>query len=157
MIEEKITDLLEELFTTEDFSDCFLVEVKLNANRKLEVFMDCDNGVTFERCQKTSRYLEKYIDEEGWLGEKYILEVSSPGIGRPLKLIRQYPRNIGRKVEVTLMEGDVKKGTLIEVNENDILLEEKVVIKEGKRKKREIVKTAIPFGSIKKTVVKVSF
>ena len=61
MIEDKITDLLEELFTTEEFSDCFLVEVKLHANRKLEVFMDCDEGITFERCRKTSRYLEKHL------------------------------------------------------------------------------------------------
>lgn len=157
MIEEKITDLLEALFRTEEFSDCFLVEVKLHANRKLEVFMDCDSGVTFERCQKTSRYLEKHLDEENWLGEKYILEVSSPGIGRPLKLHRQYPKNIGRKVEVTLTEGTTKKGTLVAVNDAEIVIEEKRVFKEGKRKKREIVKTAVPFDTIKQTVVKVSF
>lgn len=157
MIEEKITDLLETLFTTEEFSDCFLVEIKLNANNKLEVFMDGDDGITFGRCQRTSRYLEKHLDEEGWLGEKYILEVSSPGIGRPLKLQRQYPKNIGRKVEITLTEGPVKSGTLTEVNETGLVLEEKVVIKEGKRKKREVVKTSIPFEAIKQTVVKVSF
>lgn len=157
MIEAKITDLLEDLFKTEEFSDCFLVEVKLHNNRKLEVFMDSDDGITFDRCQRTSRYLEQYLDEEGWLGEKYVLEVSSPGIGRPLKLQRQYPKNIGRKVEVTLEEGAVKTGTLAEVTETGLVIEEKIVIKEGKRKKREVVKTSIPFAAIKQTVVKVSF
>jgi ribosome maturation factor RimP len=157
VIEEKITDLLEDLFKTEEFSDCFLVEVKLHANQKLEVFMDGDNGITFARCQRTSRYLEKYIDEEGWLGEKYILEVSSPGIGRPLKLRRQFPKNVGRKVEVTLTEGTVKSGTLVEVNDTVLVIEEKVVLKEGKKKKRTIVKTSIAFDAIKQTVVKASF
>lgn len=158
MIEEKITNLLEDLFKTEEFSDCFLVDIKLHANQKLEVFIDSDSGITFARCQQTSRYLEQHLDENGWLGEKYILEVSSPGIGRPLKLRRQYPKNIGRKVEVTLTEGgEIKSGILIEVHDTGLVIEEKVVLKEGKRKKREVIKTSIPFESIKQTVVKASF
>ena len=100
MIVEKITDLLDKKFTEEDFSDCFLVDIKAHAHNKIDVFIDSDSGVTFEKCQKISRYLERFIDENGWLGEKYVLEVSSPGISRPLKFKRQYAKNIGRKVEV---------------------------------------------------------
>jgi len=157
VVEDKITTLLEEKFREDAFSDCFLVDLKLHAHNKLDVFIDSDFGISFEQCQKISRYLEEYLDEEQWLGEKYVLEVSSPGISRPLTMKRQYPRNVGRKVEVKLKDGDKRSGTLKEVEDNHIVLEEKVRRKEGKRKKTEVVETEIDFNSIKETKVKVSF
>lgn len=156
MIEEKIKALLSEKFSEEAFSDCFLIGIN-HSNKKLEVFIDSDTGVTFETCKKVSRFLEHHIDEEGWLGEKYVLEVSSPGVGRPLMLKRQYPKHIGRKVEVTLEAGGSHAGTLLAVGEDRITIEEKVRTREGKRKKTELVRTEIPFESIKKAVVKVTF
>lgn len=156
VIEHKIESLLQEKFQEEEFADCFLIEVKHHAN-KLEVFIESDSGVTFDKCRQISRYLEGYLDTEGWLGEKYILEVSSPGVGRPLKLLRQYPLNIGRKVEVSLKEGKPKTGLLKAVNDGSIVLEEKVRVKEGKKKKTKVVETVIPFDQITKTVVKISF
>ncbi|MFK8102193.1 MAG: ribosome assembly cofactor RimP [Saprospiraceae bacterium] len=157
MIEEKIINLLEEKFQEENFQDCFVVDVNLNVNNKLEVFVDADSGITFEKCRKLSRYLEEFIDEEQWLGEKYTLEVSSPGISRPLKFIRQYQKNIGRKVEVFLEDGSKKTAQFVAMEGNNIILEEKVRIKEGKKKRTEIVRTTIPFETINKTVVKISF
>ena len=156
MIEGKITELLNKKFQEEEFEDCFIVEIVLN-NKKLNVFIDCDSGVTFEKCRKLSRYLESYIDEEGWLGEKYTLEVSSPGIGRPLVLARQYKKNIGRKVEVSRHEGKAEEGKLIAVNDETIVIEYKQRIKEGKKKKTEIVQSEISFQDIKKTIVKITF
>lgn len=157
MVEDKITALLEEKFREDAFADCFLVNLKLHAHNKLDVFLDSDFGITFEKCHQISRYLEQYLDEEQWLGEKYVLEVSSPGISRPLMMQRQYPRNIGRKVEVKLNDGDKRTGTLKEVEEDHIILEEKVRVKEGKRKKTEVVETEISFSSIEYTKVKVTF
>ncbi|HQU57704.1 MAG: ribosome assembly cofactor RimP [Phaeodactylibacter sp.] len=157
MIEAKIESLLQDKFKEEGFTDCFLLEVKLHANRKLDVFIDSDTGITFGKCQTISRYLEQYLDEEGWLGESYVLEVSSPGVGRPLQLLRQYPRNIGRKLEVSLKEGDKQAGTLIAVGEQSITLEEKIRVKEGKKKTTQVVQTEIPFEQIKKAIVKISF
>lgn len=157
MVEDKITALLEEKFREDAFSDCFLVDLKLHAHNKLDVFIDSDFGISFEQCHRISRYLEQYLDEEKWLGEKYVLEVSSPGVSRPLKMQRQYPRNIGRKVEVELKDGEKRSGILKEVEEDRILLEEKVRTKEGKRKKTEIVETEISFSSIEHTKVKVTF
>ena len=156
MIEGKISALLEEKFQEEAFEDCFIVEISLN-NKKLNVFIDSDSGITFEKCQRLSRYLESFIDEAGWLGEKYVLEVSSPGVGRPLKLPRQYKKNVGRKVEVSLLEGKPIEGKLIEVNEAAITVEYKRRIKEGKKKKTEVVQDNIAFEDIKKTIVKISF
>ena len=95
-LEKLIAQKLEE----EEFQDCYLVEVKGPNGGKLEVFIDSDSSMTFQKCQKMSRYLEAQIEEAKWLGEKYTLEVSSPGVGNPLKLKRQYAKNIGRKMEV---------------------------------------------------------
>lgn len=157
MVEEKIADLLDEKFKEEDFADCFLIEIKLHEHNKLDVFVDADSGITFEKFQKLSRYLEGYLDTEGWLGPKYVLEVSSPGLSRPLKLKRQYRKNIGRKIEVTTIDGAARSGDLVAVSDESITLEEKVRIQEGKRKKMTLVQTKIPFENIKKTIVQVSF
>jgi ribosome maturation factor RimP len=157
MVEEKIADLLDEKFKEEDFADCFLIEIKLHEHNKLDVFVDADSGITFEKCQKLSRYLESYLDTEGWLGPKYVLEVSSPGLSRPLKLKRQYRKNIGRKVEVTTADGASRTGDLVAVTDESITLEEKVRVKEGKRNKTTLVQTEIPYENIKKTIVQVTF
>lgn len=157
MIEEKIVDLLTEKFQEEGFQDCFLVEIKLSQHNKVEVFLECDSGLTFRKCQKISRYLESFIDEEQWLGEKYTLDVSSPGIGKPLKMNRQYRINIGRRVEVFLLEGKPQTGKLIEVDNDSITIEYEITVKEGKKKRKEMTQQNILFENIKKTVVKVSF
>lgn len=157
VLEEKIELLLEELFKSPEFSDCFLLEVKLHANQKVEVFVDSDTGITFEKCRLISRHLEQHIDENGWLGEKYTLEVSSPGVSRPLKFPRQYPKHVGRTLEITLQQGDVKQGKLIQVDAQLLTIEEEVKRKEGKKNIREIVQTIIPLDEIKKAVVKISY
>ncbi|MBK8654752.1 MAG: ribosome maturation factor [Haliscomenobacter sp.] len=156
-ITEKIDSLLQEKFLEEAFADCFIVEIKLGAGNKLEVFADSDSGMTFEKCQRISRYLEEHIDAGGWLGLHYVLEVSSPGISRPLQFWRQYPRNIGRQIEVTLQDGTKRKGVLQAVHPETIVLSEEISRKEGKKTIKEKVETAIPFGHIEKTFVKVSF
>ncbi len=155
---KKIETLLAEKFQEEDFTDCFFVEMALNpSNNKLEIFVDSDSGMTFRKCQQISRFLEKTIDEEAWFGPKYTLEVSSPGITRPLKFIRQYQKNIGRKVEVKLIEGGKKTGLLTKVEEEQIVLEEKVRVKEGKKKVNKVLEHEIPFETIKETKVKITF
>lgn len=155
-MEEKIIDLLDEKFAEEEFKDCYLVELN-HSNKRIEVFVDSDSGMTLEKCQRISRYLENYLDEEKPLGDNYVLEVSSPGVGRPLRFWRQYPPNVGRTLEVTLENGDKHTGKLLAVEPHHLLIEEKVRQKVGKRKKTEIVQQEVPFDAIKKAVVKVSF
>ena len=157
MIEQKIEALLQEKFQEEDFQDCFLIEVNLHANNKLEVFLDADSGITFAKCQRLSRYLEGFIDEEQWLGPKYVLEVSSPGLSRPLKLKRQYLKNQGRKVEVTTKGGDKQVGLLLEIGEDAIVLEQQIKEKVGKKNVKKTIQTPISFSNIQKTIVKIQF
>ena len=156
MVERKLEKLLLEKFKEEEFADCFVVEIQQN-NSKVSVFVDSDSNMDFTKCRKISRYLEEFIDENKWLGEKYTLDVSSPGIGRPLKFPRQYKKNVGRKVEVTPKGEKAIKGTLVEANDEGILIEEKVRVKEGKKKVNKIIQTKLAFDDIKKTVVKISF
>ncbi len=156
MVERKIEKLLLEKFEEEEYADFFIIEVMQN-NKKLQVFIDSDSNIDFTNCRKISRYLEEHIDENNWLGEKYILEVSSPGIDRPLKFPRQYKKNIGRRMEVLTKEDEKVSGTLIEVKEEEIVLEYKVRIKEGKKKRTEIVQKAIAFENINRAIIKFSF
>ena len=157
VIEQKIESLLSELFIEEEFIDCFFIESRLITNNKLEVFIDSDSNMTFEKCRKISRFLEKHIEENDWLGEKYTLDVSSPGIGRPLKFLRQYQKNLGRKVEITLESGDKQTGILTKADPEKVCLEQKIRVKEGKKKKIQIVEKEIPFDEITKTIVQISF
>jgi ribosome maturation factor RimP len=157
VIEHNIESLLAAKFQEEEFQDCFLIEVNHHPGNKLDVFIDSDTGVTFEKCQKISRYLESILDEKGWLGDNYVLEVSSPGSSRPLIMPRQYRKNTGRTLEITLLDGNRREGALSEVQEDQVILTETVVEKEGKKKIKKQVLTPIPFDQIKKAIVKISF
>jgi ribosome maturation factor RimP len=156
-MEERINDLLADLFSTDEYSDCFLVEVK-QSGKKIEVFVDSDNQMDFEKCREISRHLEKeYLDVEQPLGESYTLDVGSPGVGRPLRLYRQYPKNLGRNLEITTTDGDSYTGQLKKVTPNEVTLEAKVLRKEGKRTKTTVEEISIAFDAIKKSIVKISF
>ena len=157
MIEQKIEDLVAAKFAEEDFADCFLVEIKLQGSNVLKVFIDNDAGLVVDQCRRVSRYLESYLDEEQWLGEQYTLEVSSPGIDRPLRLKRQYQKNIGRTLLVETKEGLKREGVLVEVVADGFFLEELIITKVKKKKKKEIVKSLIPFDTVEKAKVKISF
>lgn len=158
MIEHKIKELLEPKFQEEEFQDVFIVEIKHNpTNNKLEVFLDADGSLTFKTCQRLSRYLEGFIDENSWLGEKYTIEVSSPGITKPLKLKRQYVKNIGRTVKVSFIGHGGKEGVLKAVDDEKITIQEEVIVKDKKKKRKELVDVEIPFEEIAKTVVQIVF
>jgi len=157
VIEEKLIDLLEEKFREPAFADCFLVDIKQPSPTKIEVYIDSDTSLTHQTCQAISRYLEAYLDEEGWHGGKYTLDVSSPGVGRPLKLVRQYRKNLGRRLEVNKLEGKPQTGELVEVTDEAITIEFETTIKEGKKKRKQLVREAIPYDQIKKATVKISF
>ena len=124
MIERLLSEALKEKFLEEEMADCYLVEIVTKKNDKVEVYIDSDGSLPIKKCQKVSRFLEKKIEENNWLGEKYTLEVSSPGVGRPLKLKRQYVKNVGRRIKITNEEDEVTEGKLINVEEDLIKVEE---------------------------------
>ncbi len=156
---ERIALLLTDKFAEDEaFADCFTVDIELTPSKKLSVFIDSDSGFSFEKCQKISRHLESHIDTNGWLGEKYILEVSSPGIGRPLKFPRQYKNNIGRNLVVTMKEQELPvSGAILSADEQQVILVNTIIEREGKKKKEVVVETPIPYEQIVKAVIKLGF
>jgi ribosome maturation factor RimP len=156
MYSEEIQNLLIRKFQEEGFQDCFLVNIEQNKNR-IQVFIDADNGLNLERCHKISRYLESVFDEKSWFGEDYVLEVSSPGIERPLIFPRQYIKNKGRELEIKLSDGTVVTGLIIDADEKAVTLQREEIRKEGKKKIKESIETQLPFGIINeaKIVIKI--
>ena len=156
---ERINQLLEEKYSTDEaFNDCFTVELELKLNQRLYVFADSDSGFSFEKCQKLSRYLESHLDTNGWLGEKYLLEVSSPGIERPLKFPRQYKNNLGRTLAVTMLDKTTQHvGAIHAADDEKVVLVHTVIERDGKKKKEVVVETPIPYDQIEKALIKLGF
>lgn len=132
----------------------FLVETRIKPTNNIKVYIDGDQGVSIERLVYYNRKLYKEIEESALYPDgNFSLEVSSPGLDEPLKMLRQYQKNVGRYVEVTDLEGGKKEGKLIEVRENELLLEEI----RGKGKKMETLQHLIPFEQIKATKIQIKF
>ncbi|WP_316737950.1 ribosome assembly cofactor RimP [Pedobacter aquatilis] len=151
-VEKRVTALVEEKIA--DRPELFLVEVKMLPNNKLIIHVDGDEGISIQDCVAISRHVGFHLEEENAIEQAYNLEVSSPGVGEPLKLIRQYNKNIGRTVSIKLKEGQKKEGKLLSVTENNLLIEESV---KQKGKKAVLVETTVPFNDIIETSVLISF
>jgi len=132
----------------------FRVNVKIKPTNNIKVFIDGDNGVTIEKCVRFNRSLYKIIEESALFPDgDFSLEVSSPGVDEPLKMQRQYTKNIGRFVEVLFNDDSKKEGKLLQVAEADIIIEQV----SGKGKKAVTTQIVIPFNNIKTTTVQIKF
>jgi len=134
--------------------DLFLVEVKIKPTNNIKVYIDGNQGISIDKLVHYNRKLYKKLEEENiFPNGDFSLEVSSPGLDEPLKMHRQYIKNIGRFVEVINKEGVKLEGKLISVTETEIVLKE---IK-GKGKKMETLYHNIPFENIKTTKIQIKF
>ena len=134
--------------------DVFLVGIRIKPINNIKVFIDGDQGVGIDKLVQYNRRLYRQLEEENFYPNgDFSLEVSSPGLEEPLKLHRQYLKNIGRFVEVTDKEDVKSEGKLISATETDIVVEE---IK-GKGKKMETVQHTLSFDNIKTTKVQIKF
>jgi ribosome maturation factor RimP len=148
-ISPRIRELAEEVA---EAHDAFLVELFLRGGgqgRVLEVYVDTDPGITADGCAAISRDLSPRLDQENLIQGRYNLVVSSPGLDRPLKLLRQYRKNIGRNLKVRFRSEDEVRtviGKLVEVREDSIGLEE-----EGKES------VVIPLDRVQESKVEIEF
>ena len=149
---QAIEALVNELIA--DTPEIFLVSIKIKPTNNIKVYLDADNGLSIERCVKINRAMYRVIEEKGWYPDgNFSLEVSSPGIEEPLKLIRQYKKNIGRAVEVILVDEARHEGKLIGVTDETIQLE----YTEGKNKKAVTLVKELPLDQVKQTTVQIVF
>lgn len=145
---DKIISLVEPLLVD---TDMFIVNIKNKPTNNIKLFIDADSGMPISKCADINRKLYRLIEEEAIFPDgDFSLEVSSPGIDEPLLFDRQYKKNIGRKVLVTLNDDSEQLGKLTEVNDTELVLEVPV------GKKKEITIVNIPLTDIKKTVVQIS-
>lgn len=155
-MDDKFKALADKAIVELGYTDTFVVEIKAN-NNKVEIFLDSDESVTFEKCRKISRLMEETLDDEKWLGEKYTLDVSSAGVGRPLRFNRQYVKNIGRTIEVKTKDAEKIKGTLAQANGDDFGVEITKTVKKGKKKTKVTELIMVNYEDVKEAKIKVTF
>lgn len=108
--------------------NAFLIDIVFRGERGskiLEIFIDNVDGVTSGLCSEIIRDVAKALDAEDLIQGKYVLNVSSPGLNRPLKILKQYYKHIGHTLEIKTQTGNEFKiilGQLIKVKENLITL-----------------------------------
>jgi ribosome maturation factor RimP len=150
--QEKIEEFVKKFI--EKSPDLFLIEVKIALGNKVTVLLDGDKGITIDNCTAINKALYKFIEETGLFGNSnFSLEVSSFGVDRPLQLVRQYKKNIGRTLEVVLKDGSRLEGKLTDVNDEQIVIEEKT----GKGNKATTKTTTILLNQIKHATVLITF
>ena len=152
-IASKIKDLAESRLSDDSH---FVVDVLYLAKHrppKVVVIVDGDKGVTIDACAGLSRELSTALDEMNWGDTPYLLEVSTPGLEHPLKLKRQYFKNVGRQFKLHLRNKSVVNGLLERATESGLTVDQEV--REGNR--TETRKIKIPFDEVEKAFVMVSF
>lgn len=100
--EKKVLEIVEPIIAEKELELADLEFVKEGPNWYLRVYIDKEGGVTIEDCEMVSRVLEKKLDEKDPIEQAYILEVSSPGIDRPLKRPEHFQKYIGEVIDIKL-------------------------------------------------------
>ncbi len=150
---EKVSELLKA--GLEENPSLFLIDLTITDAFKIIVTLDGDNGVTLQDCIDISRAIEHNLDREE---QDFSLEVASGGVSAPLKLVRQYKKNIGRTLQVKTAT-DIITAELVDVNDEFITLtwtarEPKKI---GKGKETVEKRQEIPYTDIKEAIVTITF
>ena len=149
---QQLEKFLSEILAEEP--EYFLVSLRLKPTNNIKVFIDGDQGIAIAKCVRFNRKLYKLIEESGMYPEgEFSLELSSPGLDEPLKMHRQYVKNIGRNIEISFLDDTKKEGKLLSVTEADLIIEHT----EGKGKKAVTQQLVVPFENIKSTIVQIKF
>jgi len=148
-VESLILDKLEA-------DDVFVVNLSISPSNAISVSLDSEKGIPVSYCIDISRLIEHNLDREE---EDFSLEVSTAGLSEPLKLPRQYMKNIGRNIDVITNEDKKLTGKLIEADETGftIEIEEKVKLEGKKKKELRITPHMFKFEDVKSVKIVVSF
>lgn len=134
MVEEKLSDAM------------FIVEVSVGPGNAISVIIDSDHGLSIDKCIEMSRHIEHQFDREV---EDFSLEVSSPGLTQPFKVLRQYLKNIGKEVEVVTGKGMKTIGILKSANEQSFFVETSSTLKIEGKKSVELKLVEFSYSEIK--------
>ena len=147
---ENIQILVEEVMS----DDMFIVDITVGTGNSISVLVDSDAGISVGECVQISRHIEGSLDREV---EDFSLEVSSPGLSLPLKVLRQYLKNIGREVEVVTKSGEKQKGILKSANTEGFELEFLAKGRVDGKKVEETKSLTYSFDQMKTVKIVISF
>jgi ribosome maturation factor RimP len=151
-LKEKVEQLIAEGI---EGTEIYVVKLTVSSSNDINVLLDSDSGLSLADCRTVSRAIEFDLDREE---EDFSLTVASAGIGEPL-VLRQYMKNVDRKVAVTLNDGEVVEAKMIAANDQNIELEWKSREKKptGKGKITVVNKRILETRDIKQTIVLITF
>ncbi len=157
-LKEQIEAFLEPLLEGGKY---FVVDIQfkpVRGSQKVLILLDSDEGITIQECADISRQLGNDLEAAEVVDTAYTLEVSSPGLDQPLRLPRQFRKNVGRDLKVTLNSSETLTGKLLEARENSIVLQLPPPKKKKKAAEAEPnLQPEIALEDIAKAVVQVSF
>ena len=150
----KVEQLVHEFLETR--KDLYLVDLKISAGDDITVILDGDEGLSLQDCLDASRAIEFNLDREE---HDFSLQVMSPGLSEPLKLPRQFKKNMGREIEVLLNSDEKIQGEVVAVDDEKVTLvlryrRPKLI---GKGKEDVVENKEIPYSEIKKALVVIKF
>ena len=147
-IEERVEELIKDKIENIGYSLYDVEYAKEGPNYYLRIFIDSENGIDLNDCEKVSNEINEKLDEADYIKEQYYLEVSSPGIERILRKDTHLEQNIGKQVEAKLFKKD-ENGSKNYIGELKKFDEETVTIDEIKIERKNIaqIKTIFEWGS----------
>ena len=150
----KVEQLVHEFLETR--KDLYLVDLKISAGDDITVILDGDEGLSLQDCLDASRAIVFNLDREE---HDFSLQVMSPGLSEPLKLPRQFKKNMGREIEVLLNFDEKIQGEVVAVDEDKVTIvlryrRPKLI---GKGKEDVVENKEIPYTDIKKALVVIKF
>ena len=147
--EHQTEDLLKPIISELDFELVDVEYVKEGGRWYLRVYIDKPGGITVDDCEIVSRRFSEILDEEDYIQETYVFEVSSPGLGRPLKKEKDFNRSIGKEIEIRTYKAiDGEKeffGILRGYDENTVDIEDEGNIKTFERSEIALIRLALRF------------
>jgi len=153
-LEKIVRELLDAAF--EERPDLYLIKLDIATGNLIKVIIDGDKDVMVSDCIFVSRAVEHQLDRDE---HDFSLEVTSAGVGKPLKHYRQFVKNIGRTLEITDKEKVKETGVLESADENQVMIKWKAREPKpiGKGKVTVEKELTIPYEEIKQAKVVITF
>jgi ribosome maturation factor RimP len=151
---EKINEIVEQQIAE---SDKFIVDVSVDADNKITVVIDSDkNGVDINDCVLVSRAVENALNRDE---EDFELQVESAGLDRPLKMLRQFEKNINNNIDIVFITGKKLTAKLLVAAADNIEIEynEKILLENKKRKQLITKRETVLLADIKSAKIAISF
>ena len=153
-LKDKVKNILDAVLA--DYEQLFLIELSVSENNKIIITLDGDSGVNLQDCITISRAVEQELDKEEL---DFFLEVASAGVSSPLKFVKQYKKNIGRKLKVKTISNEEIEALLTDADDEAATFSWKArePKKIGKGKETVEKTVRLPYGEIKESIVLISF